>query len=153
MLKFWSNFSAHTIKLPQFVAVFVKLMSLLQASEGGLDPSYFLKCLKQIISKVGNPAFDLFAQQDGAEMLSYILELYGQSIHASESIRIHIRQTISCTACQQYTLTEDSYAILQLPVLGSIQRSLDAYLEANFLSDKNEFSFNICSSNNQALAD
>ena len=73
MLKFWSNFSAHTIKLPQFVAVFVKLMSLLQTSEGALDPSYFLKCLKQIISKAGNPAFDLFAQQDGAKMLSYIL--------------------------------------------------------------------------------
>ena len=48
-------------------------MSLLQTSEGALDPSYFLKCLKQIISKAGNPAFDLFAQQDGAKMLSYIL--------------------------------------------------------------------------------
>ena len=57
----------------KFVAVFVKLMSLLQTSEGALDPSYFLKCLKQIISKAGNPAFDLFAQQDGAKMLSYIL--------------------------------------------------------------------------------
>ena len=53
MVKFWSNFSAHTYKLPQFVAAFVKIMSLLQISKGALDPSYFLKCLKQIISKAG----------------------------------------------------------------------------------------------------
>ena len=32
----------------------------------------------------------------------------------------------------------DSSSILQLPVLGSIQMSLNAYLESNFLSDKNE---------------
>ena len=52
-------------------------------------------CLKQIISKAGNPAFDLFSQQDAAEILSYILEEFcGESVHASESIRIHIRQTI-----------------------------------------------------------
>ena len=103
----WSKFSAHISKLPQFVAAFVKLSSLLQTSKGALDPSYFLKCLKQIISKAGNPAFDGFTQQDAAEILSYILEeLCGESINASESIRIHIRQNISCTACQQYTSTE-----------------------------------------------
>ena len=105
--KIWSNFSAHISKLPQSVAAFVKLLSLLQTSKGALDPSYFLKCLKQIISKAGNPAFDVFIQQDAAEILSYILEeLCGESVNASESIRIHIRQTISCTACQQYTSTE-----------------------------------------------
>ena len=32
-------------------------------------------------------------------------------------------------------------------------RSLNAYLESNFLSDKNEFFCNIYSSNSQALAD
>ena len=71
----------HKNKPPQFVIAFVKLMSLLQTSKGALDPSYFLKCLKQIISKAGNPAFDLFAQQDAPEFLSYILEeLHGVSI-------------------------------------------------------------------------
>ena len=49
--------------------------------------------------------------------------------------------------------TWDSSSIIQLPVLGSIQTSVNAYLESNFLSDKNEFFSNICSSNNQALAD
>ena len=57
------------------------------------------------------------------------------------------------TACHQYTSTEDSSSILQLPVSGSIQRSLNAYLESHVLSDRNEFFCNICSSNNQALAD
>ena len=51
MVKFCSIFFAYTNKLPQFVAAFVKIMSLLQTSKGALDPSYFLKCLKQIISK------------------------------------------------------------------------------------------------------
>ena len=71
---------------------------------------------------------------------------------ASESTRIHIRQTIFCTACQQYTSTEDLSFILQLPVSELIQRFLNSYLESNFLSGKSEFFCNICSSNNQALA-
>ena len=129
-------------------------MLSLQTSKGALDPSYFLKCLKQIISKVENPAFDLFSQQDAADILSYNLEeLCEESIHASESVRIHIRQIISCTACQQYTSTEDSSSILWLPASESIQRSLNSYLESNFLSGENEFFCNICSSNNQVLAD
>ena len=69
MVKFWSNFSPHTNKLSQFLAAFAKIMSLLQTSEGTLDSSNFLKCLEQIISKAGNPAFDLFFQQDAAEIL------------------------------------------------------------------------------------
>lgn len=57
-------------------------MSLLQTSIVALDPSYFLKCLKQIF-KAGNPASDLFSQEDGNEILSDILEeLWGESTHA-----------------------------------------------------------------------
>ena len=89
-------------------------MSLLQTSEGTLDSSYFLKCLEQIISKAGNPAFDLFFQQDAAEILYILEELCGESTHASESIRIYVK------ACQQYTSTEDSSSILQMPVSESI---------------------------------
>ena len=99
-------------KLPEFVAAFVKMMSLLQTSKGALDSSYFFKCLMQIISKPQNLAFQSILQQDAAEILSYILELCGESIHASESIRIHIKQTILSKACQQYTSTEDSPSIL-----------------------------------------
>ena len=102
-------------------------MSLLQTAKVALDPSYFLKYLKQIISKTGNPTFDLFSQYHAAKILSYILgELYGESIHASESTRIRVRQIISCTMCQQYPSTEDS-SILQLPVSESIQSSLNSY--------------------------
>ena len=62
-------------------------MPLLQTSKGALDPSYFLKCLKHILSKTRYLAFNLFLQQDAAEILPYILEkLCGESIHASESI-------------------------------------------------------------------
>ena len=76
-----------------------------------------------------------------------------ESLHISESIGIHIRQTISYTAYQQYTSTEDTSSILQLPVLELIPRSLNSYLKPNFLSGKNEFFYNICSTNNKALAD
>ena len=79
MVIFSSNFFAHINTLMQFVASFVKIMSLLHTSKGALDPSYLLKCLNQIISKAGNCAFNLFSQQDAAEILSYILEeLFGE---------------------------------------------------------------------------
>ena len=85
-VKFWSNFSANTNKLLRFAVAFGKLMSLLQTSKEALDFSHFLKCLRQIIFKAVNTAFDLFSQQDAAETLSYILkELCGASTHASES--------------------------------------------------------------------
>ena len=140
MAKFWSNFSNVTNKLLQFFAGFVKIMSLLQTAKVALDPSYFLKYLKQIISKTGNPTFDLFSQYHAAKILSYILgELYGESIHASESIRNYIRQTILCPACQQFTSTENLSCILQLPVLDLIQSSLNSNLESTLLSGANDF--------------
>ena len=62
-------------------------MSLLQTSKVALDAFYFLKRLKQIITKAGNPPFDLFSQQDAAAILSYILkELYGESVYFSHYI-------------------------------------------------------------------
>ena len=64
-----------------------------------------------------------------------------------------ISDRFSCTACHQYTSTEDSSSILQLHVSELIQRSLNSYLKWNFLSDENEFFCNICFSKNQALAD
>ena len=73
-VKFWSNLSANTNKLPKFAVAFVKLMSLWQTSKEALHSSNFFKCLRQIISKAVNLAFDLFSQQDTAEILSYILK-------------------------------------------------------------------------------
>ena len=64
-----------------------------------LDPSYFLKCMKQIISKAGILAFDLFSQQNAAEIVSYILEeLCRESIRGSESIKLgsHCSDHICC---------------------------------------------------------
>ena len=92
MVKVWSNFFAQTKKLPQFDAVFIKIMSLLQTSKGALDPSYFLKCLKQILEILLGWKFCFQSIFPAAEILPYILEeLCGESIHASESIRIHMR--------------------------------------------------------------
>ena len=118
-------------------------MSLVQTSNVALDLSYFLKCLKQIIAKAGNRAFDIFSQQYAAEILSYILEeLCGESLYASEFMRIHIRQIISCTTCQQYTSTEDSSSVLQPLVTESIQISLNSYLKSNL---RGEYDFcNFC---------
>ena len=56
-----------------------------------LDPSYFLKCLTKVIIKAGNLAFDLFSQQDAAEVLPCILEeLCEEYIYSSEFIKVHI---------------------------------------------------------------
>ena len=64
-------------------------MSLLQTSKGALDPSYFLKCLKQILEILLGWKSCFQSIFPAAEILPYILEeLCGESIHASESIRI-----------------------------------------------------------------
>ena len=128
------------VKFWQFVAAFVKIMPLLQRSKVDLHSSYFLKCLKRIISKAGNPAFDLFSQQDAAEMLSNILEkLCEESLaqYASSILQLNGYK-------QQYTPTA---------VSESIHSSLNSYLESNLFSGKNDSFCNICSSNSQALAD
>ena len=135
--------------MPELVVAFVKVISLLQRSKWALDPSYFLKCLKQIVSKAENSAFHLFSQHNAVEIISYILEeLCGEAIDVSESIRIHIRQIISSL---QHISSVDSSSILQLLVSGSFQWYLNSYLKSNSLSGENEFFCNICSSNNQAL--
>ena len=107
MGKFWSNFSVHTNELLQFVAAFVKIMSLLQTSKGALDPSYFLKYLKQIISKAGNAAFDLYFP---SRMLLKSYHIFWKNFVESLYIPVNLIQFIS----DRLSFTQHASSILQL---------------------------------------
>ena len=96
-----------------------------------LDPSSFLKCLKQIICKAwSNPAFDLFSQQDAAEIVSYILEKL-------------------CGLYMAVNLLEFISDRLPLPQHAKAPKFL---IRIKFIYE-NDFFCKISLSNNQALAD
>ena len=68
MVQFWSSFNTVFKILSPFVSSFVKIMSLLKSSKFIIDPSQFLKLLKQVVLKSGMPHFNIFEQQDAREM-------------------------------------------------------------------------------------
>ena len=106
---------------------------------------------QQFITKSGNTDFNIFQQQDAGEVLGYILEaLCNESIITSNLLTIQCRQHITCTMCQQISLTEESSPIFELPVLDSIQSSLNAYLTADQIDD---FYCNFCCANQPAIID
>ena len=143
MIPLWSNLSFHHPNLSPFISSFVKIISLLKTSKATLDPSHFLQRLHQLITKSGNTQFQLFAQQDAAEMLTYILDAFcSESVNAKNMLITNTRQLITCNICQQTSLTEESAPLLQLAVSNSIQTSLDSFLSAETLDN---FECNFCS--------
>ena len=152
MTQFWSNLNLHSAILSPFASSFVKLMSLLKSSKSALDPSHFLRHLKQIILKSGRPDFDIFQQQDAAEILLCVLEeLCGESILAQDSINVQVRKSITCTTCQQESVSEESHRLLQLAVSMSIQTSIDLFLNSEVLTNDNMYFCKFCDSLQPAI--
>ena len=83
----------------------------------------------------------------------FFYKKFVESLYMPVNLQQLISPRLSYTSCKQYTSTEDSSSILQLPVSESIQSSLNSYLMSNLLSGENAFFCHICSSNNQARAD
>ena len=100
-------------------------MSLLKSSKSSLDPSHFLRHLKQVLIKFGRIDFDIFQQQDAAEILLCVLEeLCDESILAQDSINIQVKKTIACATCHQESTTEESHMSLKLAITRSVQSSV-----------------------------
>ena len=60
----WSNISTNLNNRTTFFSSFLKVMSLLKTSKSPLDPSQFLRFLKQVLIKSGRADFNIFQQQD-----------------------------------------------------------------------------------------
>ena len=100
MPEFWSNMSSLNDRTTPFVSSFLKIMSLLTCSKSPIDPSQFLRFLQQVLIKSGQPDFNLYQQQDAAEILLHILnELSAECLHASNLINTLVRSTITCHSC------------------------------------------------------
>ena len=142
----WTNLTFSNQKLPAFVSSFVRIMSLLNSSKSPLDPSHFLRHLKIALIKSGKQDFDIFHQQDAAEILSFILnEFSSESLFTEQLVFSKMRNEITCNICHQSNLSEDSMPVLQLPVSNSIQTSLNKILQSEELSEENSYFCNFCS--------
>ena len=147
MVAFWSNLTIFTTRLSPFISSFVKIMSLLRSSKGPIDPSHFIRHLQKVVIDSGKFDFNIFQQQDAAEILASILdELSSVGPIAREMVNVSFQMTISCHKCNNDNLKEDTTNILQIPVEPNLQSSLNTFLAPEFLSDENRYYCNICQS-------
>ena len=104
-------------------------MFQLHSAKSPIDPSFFLKSLKDVFIRVGC-SFDLHAQQDVVKVLEILLEeLTGPSIITSAAYNIKSPISTICHTCHQLNRTDDILHILRLPVLKNFPTSLAKVLE------------------------
>ena len=90
--------------LPPFVSSFIK-MFLLKSSKSAIEPSQFLRFLKQVLVKSGRPYFNIFDQQDAEIIMACILdELCGDFILALDLVQVKTRVTTACLAIRVLTM-------------------------------------------------
>ena len=105
MVQFCSNFNAVSETLSPFVSSFVKIMSLLKSSKSAIDPSQFLRFLKQVLVKSGRPYLNIFEQQDAGKILAcFSDELCGDSILTLDLVQVKTRVTTDCLATRILTM-------------------------------------------------
>ena len=101
-----------------------KIMFQLHSAKSPIDPSFFLKSLKDVSLREGR-SFDLHAKQDVVEVLEIILEeLTGPSIITSAAYNIKSLTSTICNTCHQLNRTEDILPVLRLPILKDFPTSL-----------------------------
>ena len=143
----WSNVCDDTRNQVTFFSSFLKIMTLLKTSKTPLDPSQFLRFLKQILIKSGRIEFNLFQQQDACEILSCILdEFCGHSLGALDLIKTQVRNTTTCNTCFQSSVQEDMCKILQLSICHSTQQAIETFLKPEELHGRNKYYCNFCAS-------
>ena len=132
--------------LPPFGSSFIKIMFLLKSSKSAIDPSQFVRFLKQVLVKSGRPYFNIFDQQDAEIIMACILdELCGNFILALDLVQVKTRVTTDCLSCHQNIDNEDSFIIFQLPVANTVQISLDLFLTPGHFLGDSFFLCNYCS--------
>ena len=85
-----------------------KIMFQLHSAKSPIDPSFFLKSLKDAFIREGRSSFNLHAQQDVVEVSEILLEeLTGPSIIISAAYNIKSLTSTICNTCHQLNGTED----------------------------------------------
>ena len=91
-------------------------MFQLHSANSPIDPSFFLKSLKDAFIREGC-SFDLHAQQDVRVLKIQLEELTGPSIITKAAYNIKSLISTICHTCHQLNRTEDILPILRLLIL------------------------------------
>ena len=84
-----------------------KIMFHLHSAKSPIDPSFFLKSLKDVLIREGRSAFDLHAQQHVVEVLEILLEqLISPSIINRATYNIKSLTSTICHTCHELNRTE-----------------------------------------------
>ena len=127
-------------------------MSLLRSARGPIDPSDFLRHLQNGLIRSGKPHFNIFQQQDAAEILTFMLaELSATNPFVENLITVCYRVQVTCNKCNQDNLKEDRATILQVPVKPNIQSCLQTFLAPDSLQGENSFYCHVCKSHESAV--
>ena len=119
-------------------------MFQLYSPKSPIDPSFFLKALKDTFIRKGHSSFDLDAQQDVVEVLEILLQqlLLVQLITSKASPVLSVKLA---NTCHQLNRTEDILPILCLLSSKIFHRCLPKVLETESFIGSNTPYCNICS--------
>ena len=132
--EFWSQVSNTTNDF--FTSSFFEIMHSLTSSVKPIDPSRFLRSLTDVIHRSGQTDFNIFSQQDAAEVLEYILnEFSSQSVLARDKLKFVVRTTITCNTCLQESSSLTSSLLWQVPADQNMQEAFRKSLQSEELVD------------------
>lgn len=111
-----------------------------------------MRQLKTAFTKAGKPDFNLFSQQDVPEILEVILEeLSTDSVFLGHLFQLSLQVSVTCNTCLETQVNEESMQILQLPLMSSVQKGLDCYLQSEDLYGENSYFCHNCNRSQPAL--
>ena len=104
---------------------FAQICRELTSSKSVVDPSQFLLALKNVVVKEGNIAFNVFSQQDAAEILVHIISEFaiGSPI-ISPLFQTSMSLSRVCEECGETSSSAEICSIIRLPVARSVKESL-----------------------------
>ena len=114
---------------------FSQICRELTSSKSVVDPSQFLLALKNVIVKAGNERFNIFSQQDAAEILVHIISEFAVSSPIiSPLFQTSVSLSRVCEDCGESSSSAEICSIIRLPVTRSVKESL-RMLAAPVVSD------------------
>ena len=128
-LRALTSFISNLLNLTDVRSAMTRSFSLvcreLTSSKSVVDPSQFLLTLKNVIVKEGNTAFNVFSQQDAAEILVHIISEFAiSSPIISPLFQTSVSISKVCEECGESSSSAEICSILRLPVARSVKESL-----------------------------
>ena len=148
---FLQNLSAFYSNPSPIVGSCIKVLKAISTSKIPVDPSSFLRTLRDIITKSKGVPFKIFEQQDVSEVLEYLLaDLSADSVFISDMFETTLKTYITCDICNQDNVTAEAVPFIHLQVMESIQSAINKFCSEEYLSADNARFCHVCNSYNPA---